>query len=201
MSETRTRLVETARRLFAERGYGATSLADLRSAGKVHSGSFYHAFPAKLDLLKAVLAHYRDHIDERLIDPAWAGVTDPFERVFALLARYRAWLVESACTFGCPIGSLALELHDPDDDVRMLLAANFEAWTDRVAACFEAARDRLPPDAEPRALALFTLTTMEGAVMLARTHRDLKYFDSAVATLLDHVERLQREAETLSPKA
>ena len=36
------------------------------------------------------------------------------------------------CTYGCPIGSLALELHEPDPPVREALAANFDAWTSAI---------------------------------------------------------------------
>ena len=35
-------------------------------------------------------------------------------RIFALLARYRWAILETDCTYGCPIGSLALELHEPE---------------------------------------------------------------------------------------
>ena len=187
---TREKLIETAAALFAERGYNATGMADILAAARVHRGSLYHAFPAKQDLLLAVLERYRSGIDERLIAPAWEGVDDPIERVFALLGRYRRFLSDSQCYFGCPIGSLALELHDADADVRAMLAANFNAWIGHVEQCFVAARGRLPAGADPRALALFTLAVMEGAVMLARTDRALDPFNIAVAQLRDHVDRL-----------
>ena len=191
---TRERLVDTAVRLFAERGYNATGMADILAAAKVHRGSLYHAFPAKRDLLLAVLEHYRSGIGERLLAPAWQGIDDPIERVFALLERYRRFLVDSHCYFGCPIGSLALELHDADEQVRAMLSANFNAWIDAVETCFAAAGTRLPAGSDRRALALFTLTTMEGGVMLARTDRRLDAFDSAVAMLRDYVARLEAAA-------
>ena len=40
--------------------------------------------------------------------------------------------MQTECFYGCPIGSLALELHKPDPAVRELLAANFLAWTEAV---------------------------------------------------------------------
>ena len=40
------------------------------------------------------------------------------------------------------------------------------------------------------ALAEFTLTTMEGAVMLTRTHRDVAYFDRAIGQLREYFGRL-----------
>jgi TetR/AcrR family transcriptional regulator, transcriptional repressor for nem operon len=192
---TKQRLVETAATLFAERGYAATGMADILREAKVHRGSLYHAFPAKKDLLLAILERYRSGIGERLLEPAWKGVEDPIDRVFALLGRYRRFLEDSACYFGCPIGSLALELHDADAEIRLMLAANFDAWTAAVERCFAEARNRLPEGVDRRALATFTLTTMEGGVMLARTYRSLDAFDSAVAMLRDYVDRLLCEAE------
>lgn len=191
---TRDRLIQTAVRLFAERGYNATGMSDILSEAKVHRGSLYHAFPAKQDLLLAVLDYYRSGMSERLLAPVWEGAQDPIERVFALLERYRRFLIDSHCYFGCPIGSLALELHDADETVRARLSANFDAWIDAVEGCFAAAGDRLPAEIDRRALALFTLTTMEGGVMLARTDRRLDAFDSAVATLRDYVARLEAAA-------
>ncbi len=115
---TRDRLIQTAMQLFWEKGYGSTSVADVLHAAGVNSGSLYHFFPGKQDLLLAVLDAYRGGIDEMLLAPAWKGVDDPIERVFALLARYRLGIVQTDCIYACPIGSLALEIHEPDPPVR-----------------------------------------------------------------------------------
>jgi AcrR family transcriptional regulator len=190
MTTTKDKLIETATALFAERGYNATGMSDILAAAGVHRGSLYHAFPAKQDLLLAVLERYRSGIGERLVEPAWQGVEDPIDRVFALLARYRRFLTDTQCYFGCPIGSLALELHDADESVRALLRANFEAWSGHVEACFVAAGDRLPRDLDRRGLAVLALSAMEGGVMLARTERTTDLFDVAIAQYRDYVTRL-----------
>lgn len=184
--------------LFSEKGYQSTSVADILRAAEVNSGSLYHFFATKQDLLLAVLRAYRDGIDAMLIEPAWRGIEDPVERVFALLAVYRGLLADSECQYGCPIGSLALELHEPDPPVRLLLAENFDAWRRRVAACFDAARDRFPETMDPEALAAFVLTAMEGAVMQSRTYRTLEAFDASIDMLRTFVNRLlaEREAAT-----
>jgi AcrR family transcriptional regulator len=189
---TREKLVETAAGLFARRGYNATGMADILKAAGVHRGSLYHAFPAKQDLLLAVLERYLAGLEERVVAPAFASVADPIERIFALLARYRRFLEDTQCSFGCPIGSLALELHDADDQVRALLAANFRAWAGHVEACLDEAADRLPADIDRAALARFVLVTMEGSVMLARTERGFAPFDDAVMVLRDYFARLLR---------
>jgi TetR/AcrR family transcriptional repressor of nem operon len=191
---TRERILHAAMELFGEKGYGSTSVADILREADVNSGSLYYFFPGKQDVLLGVLETYLEGIGPMLLDPEWRDVEDPIERVFALLASYRRRLVATECIYGCPIGSLALELHEPDPPVRRLLEANFDAWTKAVRGCYEAAGDRLPADLDRHALALFTLTTMEGGVMLSRTARDPGPFDAAVEMLRSYLETLEARA-------
>jgi TetR/AcrR family transcriptional regulator, transcriptional repressor for nem operon len=191
----REKIIQAAMELFWLKGYNSTSIADLLSRTQLNSGSLYHVFPSKQDVLIGVLEAYRDGIDEMLLQPAWGDVADPIEKIFALLASYRTRVVETDCVYGCPIGSLALELHEPDPKVRELLAANFENWTRAIEHCLDAAGARLPRKTDKRALAQFVLTAMEGGVMQARTHRDVAYFDRAVKELRMHFDLLEAAAK------
>ena len=194
--DTKTRLVLTAMRLFAEKGYESTSVADILKGAGANSGSLYHFYPTKQDLLMEVLRMYRDGIHPMLLAPAWEGVGDPIEKVFALLAQYRRALEMSECVYGCPIGNLALELHEPDPPVRALIAVNFDGWVAAIESCYAEAGDRLPRGLDRHGLAIFTLTTMEGGVMQARTHRSLETFDRSVAMLRDYITRLEQHAKS-----
>jgi len=187
-------------RLFWEKGYGATSIADILQAAGANAGSLYYCFPTKQDLLIAVLRRYQTGIHAMLLEPAWQGVSDPVERIFALLARYRDALVATDCTYGCPIGSLALELHEPDPVVRKLLAANFNAWTSAIEGCLKQAGVRIPRNTNLRELASFVLTTMEGGVMQARTHRSLATYDAAVHQLRGYFSHLEAAASATRRK-
>jgi AcrR family transcriptional regulator len=189
--DTKDKIVYAAMMLFAQKGYGSTSVADILHAAGVNAGSLYYFFPGKQDVLLAVLDAYLGGIHPMLLQPAWKDVDDPIERVFALLAQYRQLLASTECTYGCPIGSIALELHEPDPAVRQLLAANFAGWLRAIEQCFIDAGDRLPSDVDRRALSVFALTTMEGGVMVSRTDRTLDAFDDAVRMLRDYVNRLQ----------
>jgi hypothetical protein len=112
------------------------------------------------------------------------------EKLIALLAAYRRMLADTDCLYGCPIGSIALELHEPDPPVREMLSVNFDGWARHVKGCLDQARHRLPPGTDTKRLAIFVLTTMEGGVMQSRTHRTLEAFDASVASLRDYFDRL-----------
>ena len=191
---TRQKIVMTALELFYAKGFNSTSISDILSRSQVHSGSLYHFFPGKQDLLVAVLEFYRDGIRENLLDIAWVGVDDPIERIFALLGGYRTGLLVSDFAHGCPIGNLALELSEPDPRIRELLDINFRNWISAIETCLVDAGDRLPASTDRKALAEFILTIMEGAIMQARTARDIGVFDRNVAVLREYMSLLEIQA-------
>jgi AcrR family transcriptional regulator len=187
---TRDRLIAAARLLFWEKGYGQTSLSDLLSKARANSGSFYYFFDSKEELLLAVLARYAEGIYPMLLEPAWRGVDDPIERIFALLTRYRELILATDCQYGCPLGRLALEISPKRPRVHKLIATNFDGWTAAVRKCLQEAGARLPADVDRERLSRFVLSVMEGGVMQARSHRNVAAFDDSVAELRAYFNRL-----------
>jgi len=182
-ANTRDRLIESARHLFWERGYGGTSMADLLAHADVNSGSFYHFFESKEALLRAVLQDYLRALRPAVVDPAFATTEDPVARIFAVLAGYRERILETQCTYGCPMGRLALEIDPENRPAHQLIAENFQSWIGVVRECIEQVKHRLPRNTDPDALATHVLAVMEGGVMLSRSYGSVEPFDRAVKQL------------------
>ena len=81
--ENKTRVVETAARLFREKGFDGISVAELMHAAGMTHGGFYNHFGSKQDLEAAACAHVfeksvardrGDRRDRRAADRAGAGV-------------------------------------------------------------------------------------------------------------------------------
>ena len=194
-SNTRERIVDAAMELFAFHGYGPTGLSEIARKADVQSGSLYHFFPTKEELLQAVLERRKQQLWPEVLQPVWDRFDDPIERVFKLLDQYRQMLQITEFSHGCPIGNLAIELTESHPNSRGLIAENFDNWLRAIEQCFLEAARRLPEHVEPRRLAIFVLTTMEGAVMLARTYRDFRAYDAAIASLREYIDALI-DAET-----
>jgi TetR/AcrR family transcriptional regulator, transcriptional repressor for nem operon len=189
-TETRERIVEAARQLFFQQGYGATGIAQILKESQANSGSLYHFFPTKEDLLVAVLEQYKAMLQTHVIGPAYERVDDPIERIFAVLDGYRRLLEATNYALGCPIGNLALEISNSHPLARRFVVENFENWRIAIRELIESASGRLPTDTDPDALSKLVLASMEGAVMLARAYRNFDAFDGTVHQLRDHFELL-----------
>lgn len=192
-SVTREKIVEAARNLFYQNGYTATGIAQILKEAGANSGSLYHFFPSKEDLLVAVLEKYRLMLQTHVLEPSFQRISDPIERIFGVLDGYRRALEETDFALGCPIGNLALEVGNSHPRARELIAENFQAWTNAIREQIEAASGRLPEDVDSGALANQVLVTMEGAVMLARSYQSFEPFDLAVQQLRDLFDRLIRD--------
>jgi AcrR family transcriptional regulator len=55
---SRSLILETALKLFAHRGYGATSVRDIAEAAGLSKGNVYHHFPDKESIFRALLDRY-----------------------------------------------------------------------------------------------------------------------------------------------
>jgi AcrR family transcriptional regulator len=84
---TRTLLVSVARRLFTERGYGATSIEDIIQEAGVARGALYHHFPGKEALFRAVYDTVEAEVVSRVLAVALAGGS-PWEGVTAGLRAF-----------------------------------------------------------------------------------------------------------------
>jgi AcrR family transcriptional regulator len=95
--ETRTRIVESAARAFARRGYRGASLDEIAQGAGYTKGALYYNFKSKEDLFLALLD---DHIEERLnlleaikarAEPPESRLRAGAGRVVSSLERDRDW--------------------------------------------------------------------------------------------------------------
>ena len=64
--ETRARILESAVRLFADKGYDATGVAEICVAAEASKGAFYHHFPSKQSIFLELFRNWLKQLDEGL---------------------------------------------------------------------------------------------------------------------------------------
>ena len=150
---TKARIIEAADQLMYERGVASTTLADVRASSGTSKSQLYQHFAEKDALVKEVI----EARAEALLSQQRRRLT----RVESLrgLELWRDELVERNGlrngAFGCPLGALANEIADHDEDTRKVIAAHFDAWLQLLTDAIEELKKRgvLIPSAEAHALA------------------------------------------------
>jgi TetR/AcrR family transcriptional regulator, lmrAB and yxaGH operons repressor len=169
-SESRRRFITATARLLRERGFHATSMADIVTESGAPKGSLYFLYPGgKDDLVADAVGSAGEEMcvamRRALASPR--TVRQGFDTILSFLA---ADLSKSDFRVGCPIGTVAAEAPEAPA-VRQRLASVFDTW-------HAAIRERLVVAGlrERRAteLATLSLVMIEGAIVLAKAKRSIE---------------------------
>jgi AcrR family transcriptional regulator len=178
----RERMVYSAVQLVRERGATGTGVRDVVEHAKAPRGSFQHYFPGGKDQLvgEAVL-WAADYATERVRGYRRTARTPTPSGLFAHMAKQ--WKQDFAArgyARGCPLMAASADLVGTESTVTDLLRAGVERWEAAVAE--ELTAMNVAPRRAKR-LATLMLSTLEGAIMLARLRGDLGPLSLAVTEL------------------
>lgn len=170
-SDARTSLVSAAMQLMLRQGYSATGIDSICDKAGLSKGAFYHSFRSKEELAIAALESFFQRgleelqaIDVRDVPPA--------ERLPLFVERLadRAGLLWEN---GCLIGGLTTEMAVANDELQRHVARQFDELAEIVARLAKPFVEALPvPGLTAAGVATDLLAFVEGAVVLARSHRD-----------------------------
>ncbi len=191
-TETKKHIVMCAARLIHERGVSATSVDDVLAASGAGKSQFYHYFDSKEQLVREVLRHNLEcalAAQEPLLEnlSTWKGIKMWLD---ALVDTH-----EAAGLFGgCRIGSLAAEMAERDEELRVAIAAAFASWESFLATGLEAmkARGALRATADPDVLAETTMAAIQGGYLLSTTKRDIRPMRNALAAAYAQLRSFRR---------
>lgn len=188
-------MVVSAALLIRERGAHATAISDVLEHSGAPRGSAYHYFPGGRTQLLCEAVDYAGEYVAAIIAGAGTGAA----LLDTLVDKYRQQLLDSDFRAGCPIAAVSVEAGEQADRERMApvverAAAVFDRWSDLLAQRFIADGISAQRAGELAALAI---SALEGALLLARVHRDLKPLDLVHRQLHDllHAELPERNLQ------
>jgi len=165
--------LQRAMQVFWRKGFEATSLADLLKATGLSKSSLYQTFTDKRSLFLAALETYRQdrmrHLRAKLNDgrPARQSI----ETFFAEILGHAT---EKERPYGCMSCNEAVELSPDDEEVRKLVAADFQAVEDLFADAIQRGQKdgSIRNHDSSRALARFLTVNLQGLQVMARARVD-----------------------------
>lgn len=177
---THERIVSVAARAIRRSGYGGIGVADImKEAGLTH-GAFYAHFASREAMLT-------EAVSKACADSA-AAATDgvangpPGAAMSSILGAYLSRAHVENAEFGCPLAALGSETARQAPDVRRVATRHIKEMVDLIAR-------QSPNWGKPSAheQALVTLSTMVGALLLARAVDDDSLSDSLREAALQHL--------------
>ena len=133
---TRQKIIQAANRLFYRRGYNRTSFTDIVDTSGVPRGNIYYYFRTKEEILLAALDH-RMRIIENMLNEWDTKFAAPQERmkrfVRVMIAGH-----EATSLYGCPMGSLNMELGKDQPELQAIASKMFQRFLDYFRYQFEA---------------------------------------------------------------
>jgi AcrR family transcriptional regulator len=178
----RERMVYSAAQLVRAQGVAATGVRDVVSHAEAPRGSFQHYFPGGKDQLVGEAVAWAGDFAAQWVASYPRTTADPSPAgLFAHMAEHwRADLTARRYERGCPVMATAAELSGGASPVNEQVRAAADRWERAVAD--ELLRMGVPPDRAP-SLATLMLGALEGAILLARIHRDTGPLDTIVTEL------------------
>lgn len=177
-AQTRERILDSAERLILDRGLAATSVDAVIAGSSTSKGAFFHHFPTKNDLARALVERYAAGDVAALEDfmaQAEAASDDPAEQVVAFIRRFEEASDELVAQQpSCLYVSYIFDRQLFDDGTNDVIVGAVVAWRERVEAKLREAAERHPPltEVDLAALADHVFVTFEGAFVLTRTLGD-----------------------------
>ena len=183
----REQVLRAAMDAFICKGYGKTSMQDLKQATGLHPGSIYCAFTNKRGLLLAALEHYRAERSAEF-ETFFEGKATVLEGVEAYLAG-----VLDECERDeirdCLLQKALSELSRQDDEVEALIGSMLTDWQSAFTAKLKLAQQQgeIPNNKDCLALSRFLVMGIYGMRTYAHTKPEKGTLAGLARQLIDYI--------------
>lgn|SRR3546814_211182 len=163
MAENRLRILDSASRLFREKGFDAVTVAEVMKAAGLTHGGFYGHFESKDDLIAQALTY--------TLGAPFGSELD----LDAYLDSYLSPRHRDNPGFGCPTAGLVSETRHQAPTARAAMTQGFRAQVERLSKAIPGGAD-----GDKRRAAIGSWAAMIGAVILARAIDDPELSDEVL---------------------
>ena len=188
--DTRAMILDKAAIVLNQKGYYATSLADLMRVTGLEKGGIYNHFASKEELAVATFSRVVTQIRRAFIESIRdkRGAVERLEAVFSIFGRVARGFPVAG---GCPVMNTAIETDCTNEVLRDLARAAMDDWRRFLASVLRSGVERgeLSVSGDPESLADYAVSTLEGSIMLATLYGNPKMVDNAAAHVLQHLTR------------
>lgn len=135
-AQHKEKIVRSAVRLFREKGYAGTGLAEILELSGAPKGSLYHYFPGGKDELTIAAVESAGEVVASTLKTLAAESQSPQEFVQHYCHLLAGWMEASNYKAGCPIATVILETVPKSVELTQACQAVYESWTTIIASVY-----------------------------------------------------------------
>ena len=171
LEEKKRNVIEKSAKLFYYQGYVNTGINEILQECNIPKGSFYYYFKNKDYLLMQIIDYHTDNLivffDNIVNDLSMVKLKSFFSGYFNSI-------VKNKCHGGSPLGNLAIELSDINEDARKKLEIAYDKIEKRIAFFLEMIKKENPKyhKINSQTYAKILTSQMEGTMFKLKLKRD-----------------------------
>jgi len=187
LSTTADDILACTRKLIVAGGYNGFSYADIADVVGIRKASIHHHFPSKVDLVRTLVARYREAAEEGIAHLGRTGAP-PLEQLRGYLGYWETCIGDASAPF-CICALLAGEMPLLPEPVALEVRSYFRFLSGWLTALLEGGTQdgtlqlKHPPRVEAEAF----MALVHGAMLSARAYGDTAAFGAIMWPQLDRI--------------
>ncbi|QHW31080.1 TetR/AcrR family transcriptional regulator [Paenibacillus rhizovicinus] len=188
---TRNHIIAKSAELFNQKGYAGSSLSDITESTGIKKGGIYRYFASK-DEIAMEAYQYAGSVVVGKLKAAIELEDTAIGKLLVYLRVYENVVEAPPFIGGCPLLNLATESDDGNPQLREIarkgLAGTLDTMKAIIAGGVESGEFKADLDIE--ALATFTLSVMEGGIMISKLEGDNRHVRMNIESLMAYMRTL-----------
>lgn len=183
-NNTRKNLIDSTFKEVYEKGYQGASLTTILKNAKVHKGSMYHFFKSKKEM--AIIA---------LKEKIYSKFIERYATVLDLESNYLEAFIDGIRDIsqrdfynGCPVANVVQEMSNIDKDFKVVMEEIYLTFRNYIKAILDKAIEKGEmKECDTRKLALYIVSTLEGAILSAKASGNIQDYTDVIEILCSYI--------------
>lgn len=188
-SEIKELILQEGAKIIHLKGFHNTGINEILESAGVPKGSFYFYFKNKedfgLQLIDFLSPHFSSQAQKHLLSSEKLYV----KKMSSFFDEFQMHYEEQGCKMGCPIGNLALEMGDLNENFRKKLDEVLESMKRSVFEFLKGAQDNkeISRDLDIMEVSDFILNSWEGALLRMKVQGNISPLQNFKKTVFESI--------------
>ena len=188
-NSTRQKLIDATFEEIYSHGYQGAALTDILKKAGVHKGSMYHYFSSKKEM---ALIAIQEKVSQKNLEK--------YIKILELKSGHLEALIKSVKDTtqrdfkrGCPIANIVQEMSNIDEDFNITMKSIYNEFRKYIRDILKKAIEtKEMKKCDTKKMALFIISTLEGAILSAKASSNAQDYADVVEILEEYLSSFKR---------